>query len=211
MWIWKVRSTVSDMCPEWCWDSWSGRIISLASVVGLHGNAGQDQLRSLKKQESSVLTKSAAKELASRGIHRKRHWPWDLLKQIWQTCFLDKVKENIAASIPIGKMGTTEDVAKAAAFLASDGASLYHRTGAQCRRRNGKCRGELRMKRRVVVTGLGAVTPIGNDVESFKRSKRRKSDPGRSPSSLIQQDIRRTLGSGAEGFCGKRPYGPENS
>ena len=34
----------------------------------------------------------------------------------------DKVKENIAASIPMGKMGTTEDVAKAAAFLASDGA-----------------------------------------------------------------------------------------
>lgn len=34
----------------------------------------------------------------------------------------DKVKENIAASIPMGSMGTTEDVAKAAAFLASDGA-----------------------------------------------------------------------------------------
>ena len=79
----------------------SGRIISLSSVVGLRGNAG--------------------KELASRGITVNAIAP-GFIKTDMTDVLSDKVKENIAASIPMGSMGTTEDVAKAAAFLASDGA-----------------------------------------------------------------------------------------
>lgn len=67
------------------------------------------------------LTKSAAKELASRGITVNAIAP-GFIKTDMTDVLSDKVKENIAASIPMGSMGTTEDVAKAAAFLASDGA-----------------------------------------------------------------------------------------
>ena len=98
----------------------SGRIISLASVVGLHGNAGQANYAA-SKAGIIGLTKSAAKELASRGITVNAIAP-GFIKTDMTDVLSDKVKENIAASIPKGKMGTTEDVAKAAAFLASDGA-----------------------------------------------------------------------------------------
>ena len=98
----------------------SGRIISLASVVGLHGNAGQANYAA-SKAGIIGLTKSAAKELESRGITVNAIAP-GFIKTDMTDVLSDKVKENIAASIPMGKMGTTEDVAKAAAFLASDGA-----------------------------------------------------------------------------------------
>ena len=98
----------------------SGRIISLASVVGLHGNAGQANYAA-SKAGIIGLTKSAAKELASRGITVNAIAP-GFIKTDMTDVLSDKVTENIAASIPMGKMGTTEDVAKAAAFLASDGA-----------------------------------------------------------------------------------------
>ena len=98
----------------------SGRIISLSSVVGLRGNAGQANYAA-SKAGIIGLTKSAAKELASRGITVNAIAP-GFIKTDMTDVLSDKVKENIAASIPMGSMGTTEDVAKAAAFLASDGA-----------------------------------------------------------------------------------------
>ena len=98
----------------------SGQIISLSSVVGLRGNAGQANYAA-SKAGIIGLTKSAAKELASRGITVNAIAP-GFIKTDMTDVLSDKVKENIAASIPMGSMGTTEDVAKAAAFLASDGA-----------------------------------------------------------------------------------------
>ena len=98
----------------------SGRIISLSSVVGLRGNAGQANYAA-SKAGIIGLTKSAAKELASRGITVNAIAP-GFIKTDMTDVLSDKVKENIAASIPMGSMGTTEDVAKAAVFLASDGA-----------------------------------------------------------------------------------------
>ena len=98
----------------------SGRIISLSSVVGLRGNAGQAHYAA-SNAGIIGLTKSAAKELASRGITVNAIAP-GFIKTDMTDVLSDKVKENIAASIPMGSMGTTEDVAKAAAFLASDGA-----------------------------------------------------------------------------------------
>ena len=97
-----------------------GRIINISSVSGVMGNAGQVNY-SASKAGIIGLTKSAAKELASRGITVNAIAP-GFIKTDMTDVLSDKVKENIAASIPMGSMGTTEDVAKAAAFLASDGA-----------------------------------------------------------------------------------------
>ena len=77
----------------------SGRIISLASVVGLHGNAGQANYAA-SKAGIIGLTKSAAKELASRGITVNAIAP-GFIKTDMTDVLSDKVKENIAASIPM--------------------------------------------------------------------------------------------------------------
>ena len=97
-----------------------GRIINISSVSGVMGNAGQANYAA-SKAGIIGLTKSAAKELASRGITVNAIAP-GFIKTDMTDVLSDKVKENISASIPMGSMGTAEDVAKAAAFLASDGA-----------------------------------------------------------------------------------------
>ena len=98
----------------------SGHIISMASVVGIAGNAGQANYAASKAGVIG-LTKTAAREVASRGITVNAIAP-GFIKTDMTDVLSDKVKENISASIPMGSMGTAEDVAKAAAFLASDGA-----------------------------------------------------------------------------------------
>ena len=98
----------------------SGHIINMSSVSGVIGNAGQMNYCASKAGVIG-MTKSLARELGSRGITVNAIAP-GFIKTDMTDVLSDKVKENIAASIPMGSMGTTEDVAKAAAFLASDGA-----------------------------------------------------------------------------------------
>ena len=99
----------------------SGRIINMASVVGVSGNAGQANYAASKAGVIG-LTKSAAKELASRGITVNAIAPGyistDMTGQL-----KDEVKAQIASAIPLGTLGDPEQVAYAAAFLASDQAS----------------------------------------------------------------------------------------
>ena len=106
----------------------SGKIINLASVVGICGNAGQVNYAASKAGVIG-MTKSAAKELASRNITVNAVAPgWietDMTKDL-----PDTVKENMLHNIPLGRIGKPEEIAAAVAFLASEEAgyilSLIH-------------------------------------------------------------------------------------
>lgn len=99
----------------------SGRIINMASVVGLMGNAGQANYGA-SKAGLIGMTKCVARELASRGITCNAVAPGFIVTEMTDV-LSDAVKEAMVAQIPLKKFGTTQDVAKTVAFLASDDAS----------------------------------------------------------------------------------------
>jgi len=98
-----------------------GRIINMASIVGLVGNPGQANYASAK---AGVIgfTRSIAKEVASRSITVNAIAPGfidtDMTKGL-----AEKQRQELMSSIPLGRLGTPEDVADAVAFLASDAAA----------------------------------------------------------------------------------------
>lgn len=96
----------------------SGRIINMASVIGLIGNAGQANYAA-SKAGIIALTKSAAKELGSRNILINAIAPGFIDTEMTQVLG-DNVKSAILKSIPVGVLGQPSDVAHAALFLASD-------------------------------------------------------------------------------------------
>ncbi|QOV19440.1 3-oxoacyl-[acyl-carrier-protein] reductase [Blautia liquoris] len=98
----------------------SGRIINLSSVVGIAGNAGQANY-SASKAGIIGLTKTAAKELASRNITVNAIAP-GFIDTDMTGVLTEGIKEKIISQIPLGQLGKPEDVAKAAAFLASSDA-----------------------------------------------------------------------------------------
>ena len=98
----------------------SGRIINISSVVGVVGNIGQANYAA-SKAGIIGMTKSAAKELASRGITVNAVAPGFIETEMTEV-LSDKLKEEMRGQIPLARMGQPEDVAKAVAFLASDGA-----------------------------------------------------------------------------------------
>lgn len=97
----------------------SGRIINISSVSGIMGNAGQANY-SASKAGVIGLTKSVARELASRGITCNAVAPGFI-----QTDMTENLGGNnpLLNSIPLGRMGKPEDIAAAVAFLASDSAA----------------------------------------------------------------------------------------
>lgn len=97
----------------------SGRIINISSVSGIMGNAGQANY-SASKAGVIGLTKSVARELASRGITCNAVAPGFI-----QTDMTENLGDNnpLLNSIPLSRMGKPEDIAAAVAFLASDSAA----------------------------------------------------------------------------------------
>lgn len=97
----------------------SGRIINISSVSGIMGNAGQANY-SASKAGVIGLTKSVARELASRGITCNAVAPGFI-----QTDMTENLGDNnpLLNIIPLGRMGKPEDIAAAVAFLASDSAA----------------------------------------------------------------------------------------
>lgn len=96
----------------------SGRIINMASVVGIQGNAGQANYAA-SKAGIIGLTKAAAKELASRGITVNAVAP-GFIETDMTAALSEKVREGALEQIPLGSFGKPEDVAEAVAFLASE-------------------------------------------------------------------------------------------
>ncbi|EAX48712.1 3-oxoacyl-(acyl-carrier-protein) reductase [Thermosinus carboxydivorans Nor1] len=96
----------------------SGKIINMTSVVGIMGNAGQANYAAAK---AGVIgfTKSMAKELAPRGITVNAIAPGFITTDM--TAVLpEQVKAELSSKIPLGRLGTPDDVAAAVLFLASD-------------------------------------------------------------------------------------------
>lgn len=96
----------------------SGKIINIASVAGVMGNAGQANY-SASKAGLIGLTKSTAKELSSRNITCNAVAPGVIVSKMTDV-LPEKVKENYLNNIPLGRFGTPEDVANVIGFLASD-------------------------------------------------------------------------------------------
>ena len=96
----------------------AGSIINMASVVGVHGNAGQCNY-SASKAGMIGLAKSIAQELGSRGIRANAIAPGFIITDM-TAALPDNVREEWCKKIPLRRGGTPEDVANIAAFLASD-------------------------------------------------------------------------------------------
>ena len=96
----------------------AGSIINMASVVGVHGNAGQANYAA-SKAGMIALAKSIAQELGSRGIRANAIAPGFILTDM-TAALSDEVRAEWAKKIPLRRGGTPEDVANIATFLASD-------------------------------------------------------------------------------------------
>ncbi len=98
-----------------------GVIINISSVVGIMGNIGQINY-SAAKAGVIGMTKTAARELAARGIRVNAVAP-GFIETSMTDVIPEKIKEGMIHSIPLGRMGQAEEVAAAVCFLASDDAA----------------------------------------------------------------------------------------
>lgn len=98
----------------------SGKIVNIASVVGVMGNAGQANY-SASKAGMIGLTKSSAKEMGRRGITVNAVAPGFIVSKMTES-LPEAEKKKMLEAVPLGEMGTQEDVANAVAFLVSESA-----------------------------------------------------------------------------------------
>lgn len=95
-----------------------GSIINMASVVGVHGNAGQSNYAA-SKAGMIALAKSVAQEVGSRGIRANAIAP-GFIETAMTAALPEEVRKDWASKIPLRRGGTPEDIANVATFLASD-------------------------------------------------------------------------------------------
>jgi 3-oxoacyl-[acyl-carrier protein] reductase len=111
--FWMIKAVTRPMLK-----ARGGRIINITSVSGQAGQTGQANYSSAKAGLIG-LTKASARELASRSITVNAVAPGFVLTELTQD-LPDPLKDEITARTPLGRFGTTEEVANAVAFLASD-------------------------------------------------------------------------------------------
>tara|TARA_R110002096_G_scaffold28661_4_gene86751 strand:+ start:967 stop:1707 length:741 start_codon:yes stop_codon:yes gene_type:complete len=112
---------LSKACLRGMMKKRAGRIISISSVVGATGNPGQANYAS-SKAGMVGFTKSLAREVANRGVTVNCVAPGFIRTDMTDE-LTDEQKQQILASVPMGKLGEVEDIAKAVKFLASDDSS----------------------------------------------------------------------------------------
>ena len=145
-----------------------GRIISVTSVVGVTGNPGQANYVA-SKAGLIGMSKAIAQELASRGITVNCIAP-GFMTSAMTDALNDQQRDGILSRIPMGAMGSGEDIGAAAVYLAAEGGRLRHRADAARQRRDGD-----------------AVTPRGR---RSRRRSRRVSEAEREESELPASDAR---------------------
>lgn len=99
----------------------AGKIVNVASIVGVSGNPGQANYVAAKAGVIG-LTKTTAKELASRNINVNAVAPGFITTEMTDA-LNDDIKEQMLANIPLGKLGSSENVAKTVLFLLSEDAA----------------------------------------------------------------------------------------
>lgn len=114
-----TRAVVSAMLEQG-----AGSIVNMSSVVGLYGNFGQTNYAATKAGVIG-MTKTWAKELGRKGIRANAICPGFISTPIIDSV-PDKVLADMAAKVPLGRLGRPEEIASVAAFLASDEASYVN-------------------------------------------------------------------------------------
>ena len=114
--VWQCTKSVGKIMLK----ARTGAIVNIASVVGVMGNAGQANY-SASKAGVIGLTKTSAKEFASRGVRVNAVAP-GYIRTAMTDKLTDEQRQRMQALIPLGELGSPEDVADAVAFLASNAA-----------------------------------------------------------------------------------------